>query len=375
MIRAAASLLAVVMAAQLSSAQSPRRVASPQIEPGGQVTFRLHAPRATAVTVTGELDGRAHPMTKGEDGVWAVTVGPLAPDIYTYVFEVDGIRALDPGNPNTKYGFGNFGPVSIVQVPGDGPQFYDTKPVPHGEVRIRPYDSTALGVSRTAWIYTPPGYEQARDLPVLYLLHGGGDIESGWTMIGRAHNILDNAIAEKRARPMVVVMPLGHAMQSYWTGPAQAAAASSTASGLSPASRDLVEDLMPLVERTYKVSRRAADRALAGLSMGGGQSVNIAFSRPGLFRHLVLMSPAVNGNVANAYPRVFADPSAFNRTLKLFWIGSGRDDTLTGPGERAFTAALRTAGITHTVVETPGRHEWTVWRHHLRDILPLLFRD
>jgi enterochelin esterase family protein len=358
-----------------SSAQSPRRVASPQLEPGGRITFRLHAPRATAVTVAGELDGRAHPMTKGVDGVWTVTVGPLAPDIYTYIFDVDGVRALDPANPNTKYGYGNFGPVSIVQVPGNAPQFYDTKPVPHGEVRIRPYHSTALGVSRTAWIYTPPGYEQARDLPVLYLLHGGGDIESGWTMIGRAHNILDNAIAEQRARPMLVVMPLGQAMQSYWTGAAQAAAASSTASGLTPVSRDLVEDLMPLVERTYKVSRRADDRALGGLSMGGAQSVNIAFSRPGLFRHLVLMSPAVSGDVANAYPRVFADPPAFNGTLKLFWIGSGRDDALTGPGERAFAAALRTAGITHTFVETPGRHEWTVWRHHLHDVLPLLFRD
>jgi enterochelin esterase family protein len=149
-----------------------------------------------------------------------VTIGPLAPDIYTYSFNVDGVVALDPRNVNTKYGYGNFGPVSIVQVPGDTPAFYDVKDVPHGEVRIKPYVSKTLGVNRTVWVYTPPGYDRGNNFPVMYLLHGAGDIESGWTLIGRANNILDNLIAEGKARPMVVVMPLGHAIQSFWTGPA-----------------------------------------------------------------------------------------------------------------------------------------------------------
>ena len=145
------------------------------------------------MVAAGELDGKPHPLTRGDDGVWSVTIGPLAPDIYTYAFNVDGVTALDPLNANTKYGYGRFGAVSVVQVPGDGPQFYDVKPVPHGEVRIRPYVSKTLGVSRTAWVYTPPNYDKGSNFPVLYLLHGAGDIESGWTMIGRANNIIDNA--------------------------------------------------------------------------------------------------------------------------------------------------------------------------------------
>ncbi len=189
--------------------------------PTGTLTLRYLAPNAKSVTAAGELDGKPHPLTRGDNGVWSVTIGPLAPDIYTYAFNVDGVTALDPLNTNTKYGYGSFGAVSVVQVPGDGPQFYDVKPVPHGEVRIRPYVSKTLGVSRTAWIYTPPGYDKGSNFPVLYLLHGAGDIESGWTMIGRANNILDNLIAEGKAKPMVVVMPLGHAIQSFWTGPAK----------------------------------------------------------------------------------------------------------------------------------------------------------
>lgn len=367
---------------------------SPDVAADGRVTLRLWAPAAQEVIAAGELDGKPHPMTKSPDGVWSVTVGPLPPDIYTYAFNVDGVAALDPRNPNTKYGYGRFGAVSIVQVAGDGPQFYDVKPVPHGQVRIQPYVSKTLGVSRTVWVYTPPGYDQGRDFPVLYLLHGAGDIESGWTMIGRANTILDNLIAEKAARPMVVVMPLGHTIQSFWTGPARSVPDPVSANmaggslddilaammsgdgrgGPSPFARDLLEDVMPMIERTYRVSRRADDRAIAGLSMGGGQSINLALARPELFRYVALMSPAANGRVAAAYPSVFADPARVNRQFKLFWIGVGKDDTLTGPGDHAFVEALKQAGITHTFKVRDGRHEWTVWRHQLREVAPLLFR-
>lgn len=370
-------------------------VLSPELHADRTITFRFRAPGASQVIVAGELDGKPHPMTKGEDGVWSVTVGPLVPDIYTYAFTVDGVTALDPRNPNTKYGFGAFGPVSIIQVPGDGPQFYDVKPVPHGEVRIRPYVSKALGLTRTVWVYTPPDYERGKDFPVLYLLHGAGDIESGWTMIGRANNILDNGIAEGKTRSMVVVMPLGHTIQSFWTGPAKSVpnpVSSSMAGGasldeiiasmmsgdgkggLSPFARDLVEDVMPMIEREYKVSRGADDRAIAGLSMGGGQSINLAFAKPELFRYLVLMSPAASGRVDQYYPEMVKNAALLNKQLKLFWVGVGKDDTLTGPGDRAFSQALRTHGITHTFVETDGRHEWNVWRQYLRTVAPLLFR-
>lgn len=359
-----------------TDAQPPPSFVSPQVNPDRTLTLRLFAPGAVKVSAAGELDGQPHAMTKGSDGVWTVTIGPLAPDIYTYAFDVDGVTALDPRNANTKYGYGAFGAVSVVEVPGDAPQFYDMQNVPHGDVRIRPYMSKALGVSRTAWVYTPPGYDQGASYPVLYLLHGAGDIESGWTMIGRANTILDNLIAQKKARPMVVVMPLGHTIQSFWTGPAKTVpdAVSDTMAkgasleeiiatmmsgdgkgGLSPFARDLVEDVMPMVESSYKVSRRPDDRALAGLSMGGGQSINLAFAKPELYRYVVLMSPAASGRVGQYYANVLKNPAMVNKQFKLFWIGVGKDDTLTGPGDKDFVAALKTAGVTHTfVLSTDG---------------------
>jgi len=391
-----ATLLLAALQPLNALAQSPRPpVVSPEVTADRRIILRVYAPAAQQVVAAGELDGKPHPMTKGADGVWTVTIGPLEPDIYTYAFNVDGVSALDPQNTNTKYGYGNFGPVSIVQVPGDGPQFYDVKAVPHGEVRIKPYVSRVLGVSRTVWVYTPPDYDKGKDFPVLYLLHGAGDIESGWTMIGRANTILDNLIAEKKARSMVVVMPLGHTIQSFWTGPAKtvvdpvssAMGAGRTLDdiiatmmsgdgkgGLSPFGRDLVEDVMPMIEQSYKVSKKPDDRAIAGLSMGGGQSINLALAKPELFRYVALMSPAASGRVAEFYPAITTRADAYNKQFKVFWIGVGKDDGLTGPGDHAFDETLKKHGIKHAFVVTPGRHEWTVWRHHLADLAPMLFR-
>jgi enterochelin esterase family protein len=394
---AAAAIAAVVITGAAAGAQrgpaSPS-FTSPEVGADRTLTLRFFAPNAKSVVAMGELDGKPHPLTRAENGVWSVTVGPLPPDIYTYAFNVDGVTALDPLNANIKYGYGRFGAVSVVQVPGDGPQFYDVKPVPHGRVSIHPYQSKATGLSRTAWVYTPPGYEKGKEYPVLYLLHGAGDIESGWTMIGRANNIIDNGIAEGKVKPMVVVMPLGHGIQSFWTGPAKqatdpVATALAGASlddiitammggdgkgGLSPVTKDIVEDVMPMIEREYKVSKRPDDRAIAGLSMGGGQSINIAFSRPELFRYVVLMSPAASASVAKLYPKFLQNPEIANKQFKLLWVGVGKDDGLTGPGDKAFAETLQKHGIKHTFALTDGRHEWTVWRQYLRDVAPLLFR-
>jgi enterochelin esterase family protein len=391
----AAGCTAQAPAAPPASAPAPPPAyTSPEVGANRSITLRYFAPNAKEITVSGELDGKTYPMTKGPDGVWTVTVGPFPPDIYTYAFTVDGVVSLDPKNTNTKLGYGSFGPVSVVEVPGDGPQFYDAKPVPHGEVRIRPYESKSLGVTRTAWIYTPPGYDKGRDFPVLYLLHGAGDVESGWVLIGRANLILDNLIAEGKARPMVVVMPLGHTIQSFWTGPAKAVPDPIMAAmagkplddvisamlsgdgkgGLSAFGHDLLEDVMPMVEKSYKVSTRAEDRAIAGLSMGGGQTFNVAFNRPELFRYVVMMSPAANEKLDEPYGKVLSKPDALNKQFKLFWVGVGKDDTLTGPGDKRFDAALTAKGITHTFILSEGRHEWTVWRHNLNDVGPLLFK-
>jgi enterochelin esterase-like enzyme len=387
-------LLAVLIAAAtaIGQAQAPPSVVSPEIGSNRTITLRYLAPNAKEVTANGELDGKPHPMTRGANGVWSVTIGPLAPDIYTYAFTVDGAVALDPQNTNTKLGYGQFGAVSVVQVPGDGPQFYDAKPVPHGEVRIRPYESKALGLTRTMWVYTPPGYDQGKDYPVLYLLHGAGDVESGWVLIGRANLILDNLIAEKKAKPMVVVMPLGHTIQSFWTGPARAYVdpnarpitsldeaitamlSGDGKGGLSPFAKDLLEDVLPDVERSFKVSKQAKDRAIAGLSMGGGQTVNVAFNRPDLFQYVVIMSPAVNAKADQIYAPFLGNAAEVNKRFKLFWMGVGKDDTLTGPGDKDFDQLLTRRGITHTFRQTEGRHEWTVWRHQLNEVAPMLFR-
>jgi enterochelin esterase-like enzyme len=384
---------ALVLCVWPASAQTPPSYTSPEIHPDRTITFRYYAPDAKKVAVRGELGGKAYDMMKDAQGLWSVTSTVLPPDIYAYAFIVDGVTALDPRNANTKYGYGSFGATSVVEVPGDGPQFYDIKPVPHGAVTIQPYVSKSMGVGRTAWIYTPPNYGQAGNLPVLYLLHGGGDIESGWTMIGRANLILDNLIAEGKAKPMVVVMPLGQGIQSFWTGPAKAVddplarmagapldeiiralMGGDGKGGLSPVTRDILEDVMPMVERTYKVSRRPDDRAIAGLSMGGGQTINLAFSRPELFRYVLLMSPAAGAGAEVLYPEVFKTPSKLNQQFKLLWLGVGKEDTLTGPGDRVFVDALTKAGIKITYDLIDGRHEWTVWRRQLRDMAPKLFR-
>jgi enterochelin esterase-like enzyme len=360
-------------------------IISPEVNADRTITFRYLGPNATQVTVSGEIGGLTPTMTKDANGIWSGSIGPLPPDIYAYSFNVDGVNALDPRNPDTKYGYGGFGATSVVEVSGDGPQFYDARPVPHGQVRILPYISKTLGVSRTVWVYTPPGYEKGKDFPVLYLLHGAGDVESGWVMIGRANIIMDNLIADGKAKPMVIVMPLGHTIQSWWTGPAQNAVGAPTPGASGPPSaarqgelqlfgKDLIDDVMPLVESTFKVSKKSDDRAIGGLSMGGGQTMNVAFNRPELFRYVVMMSPAASPAAEQQYPKIFQDPSLVNKQFKVFWIGVGKDDTLVGPNVRAFDPVLTKAGIHHTFVIGEGRHEWTVWRHNLNDVAPLLFK-
>jgi enterochelin esterase family protein len=389
MSRHALSILAALALCSVSpSAQAPTgqrgagggrgpAVISPEVGADRTITFRFLAPNAKEVTVTDDTEGKPHPMTKDANGVWSVKVGPANPDIYTYAFNADGIIALDPRNTNIKMGYGNFGPVNVVEVPGDGPQFYDVKPVPHGEVRIRPYESKTLGLSREMWVYTPPDYDKGKSYPVLYLFHGAGDIESGWALIGRANNILDNLIAEGKAKPMIIVMPLGHAIQSFYAGPAKAAPAPPSAAGVTPApltpfAKDLLDDVIPLVEKTYKVSTKPEDRAIGGLSMGGGQTLNIGFTRPELFRYIVILS-AGSQNADQLYPGFFKDPAATNKQLKLLWVSAGKDDTA-GPAAKALDATLTAKGITHKYVVTEGRHEWTVWRHNLNEFAPLLFK-
>ena len=363
------------------------QIVSPEVRADRTITFRFTAPNAKEVVLVGELDGRTHPMTRDDRGVWTVTVGPWPPDVYNYQFRVDGVIAMDPQNPNVKLGWGGFPPANLVEVPGDGLEFDDAKNVAHGSVRIETYHSKSLGVPRTIWVYTPPGYDRGNTrYPVFYLLHGAGNTDSSWILTGRANLILDNLIAEGKARPMILVHPFGYARQGVGLGPevtpapgaadpgAAAPAARGGGAGGSqptPFARDLLNDVVPFVERTFRVLPGSANRALGGLSMGGGQTIQIGFANPDLFPWLVIMSAGSN-NADTTYPDFF-NAAVTNKKIKLLWMSVGKDDFALGNAQ-ALDAALTAKGIRHTFRVTEGRHEWVIWRHHLREVAPLLFR-
>lgn len=382
---------------------------SPVVNPDKTITLRFRAPNAKLVEVIGEIEGKpSYPMTKDDNGVWSVTIGPLAPDIYNYQFRVDavngqgGVIAMDPQNPSVKLGFGGFPPASLVEVPGDGLVFDDAKPVPHGTVRYETYESKAIGGPRTVWIYTPPGYDRSSTkYPVFYLLHGAGNIDSSWILTGRAHYIMDNLIAEGKAKPMILVMPYGYNTPGVGTGlivsptggagargagapPAAAtpgaggaAAPAAPAAGgqqTTPFVRDFLEDLVPYIEKNFRTLNTADNRAIGGLSMGGGQTVAIGFSHPDMFHYIVVMSGASGPNPDQTYPEFFKDAATTNKKIKLLWMGVGKDDPLVGTAAKALDAALTAKGIKHTFIVGEGRHEWVVWRHHLNEVAPQLFR-
>jgi enterochelin esterase-like enzyme len=354
------------------------QLVSPEVKPDKTVTFRFRAPNAKEVTLIGELDGKTYPMTKDEGGVWSVTIGPFAPDVYNYQFNVDGVIAMDPVNPAVKLGFGAFPPANLFEIPGD--DFDDAREVPHGTVRIETYHSKTMGVPRTLWMYTPPGYETGNTrYPVFYLLHGSGNTDSSWMMTGRANYILDNLIASGKAKPMIVVNPLGYVRQGVNVAPERPVAAAAPAGGPGAApgggavGKDLLEDVIPFVEQKFRTLKDADNRAIGGLSMGGGQTVSIGFANPDKFHAIVVMSAGAT-NAEQNYPDFFKDVAATNKKLKLLWVGIGKDDKLVMANNNALKESLSKAGIKHTYRETEGRHEWVVWRHHLHEVAPLLFR-
>jgi enterochelin esterase family protein len=352
-------------------------IVSPQVNPDHTITLRFRAPNAKEVVVIGEIDGKNHPMTKDASGVWTATIGPLAPDVYNYQFQVDGVIAMDPQNPSVKLGFGAFPPANLVEVPADGAAFDDVKPVPHGTVRFEIYNSKTIGAPRTLWIYTPPGYEKGNQkYPVFYLLHGSGNIDSSWVLTGRENIIMDNLIAEGKAKPMIIVNPLGYVEQGVGLGPVRAADATATTGRGGQGNAfgdDLIHDVIPYVEKNYRALKDADHRALGGLSMGGGQTISVGFPHLDLFHTLIIMSMGAQ-NADKTYPEFFANPAETNKKLKLLWLGIGKDDNLVGPLEKALEATLVAKGIRHVHSVSEGRHEWVVWRHALYEVAPQMFR-
>jgi enterochelin esterase family protein len=348
------------------SAPAPLR--SPEVLPDRRVTFRLNAPKASDVQLTCECmrDTKGVAMKKDDKGIWTATLGPIAPDLYEYEFTVDGVQIGDPRNIVVKYN-SRPGPISsVLNVPGDGPMFYDAKPVPHGTVDIRLYDSKATNSVRRAYIYTPPGYDKGSNkLPVLYLLHGADGDETAWVAFGRENLILDNLIAEHQAAPMVVVMPFGYAY------PPSAPIPTGRTQG-PDFEKDLMENLIPFVQANYRVYTDRDHRAIAGLSMGGGQTLQIGLHHLDLFSRVAGFSPAVARAPYDAFKDIAADAKKVNSSLKVLWLACGSDDSLFTPVKQ-FSEFLTASGINNTFVPSTGAHTWINWRHYLQEVAPKMF--
>ena len=343
----------------------PAPIVSPEVQADGRVTFRFKAPDADGVKVSGEWDSQEHAMAKDEAGVWSVTLGPLAPGIYGYSFNVDGVALLDPSNTWVKPSRSSTtSSLEVLGAPGAPRALTERQPgVARGTVHLIEYNSRALGRERRLRVYTPAEYEarpRAR-FPVLYLLHGSGDNEAVWTEFGRAHVILDNLIAAKRAVPMIVVMPDGHA-----------AVGAARAQNAADFSRDLLQDVMPLAESRFRIRADRQHRAIAGLSMGGNQALLAGLNHRDRFAWVGGMSSSIREPQA-PLAAFWADPVSTRTPLRLLWLAIGRDDFLLKEN-RAFDALLREKKVPHEYAETEGSHQWPVWRRYLAALAPRLFQ-
>ena len=373
--------------------QQPQFV-SPEVSADKQITFRIYAPQAQAVRLAaGDIPrvGTTTQLTKGENGVWEATVGPLDPGAYRYNFNVDGVATIDPRNHATSESNNNV--WSLVYVPGS--DIMDLKDVPHGAVAEVHYHSKALGAFRRMHVYTPPGYEtDTRKYPVFYLLHGAGDSDDAWTTVGRTGFILDNLIAAKKAKPMIVVMPAGHTRR----GPAAAGAGSRSAT--EEFVSDFTGSVVPYVQTHYRALTDRANTAIAGLSMGGSQTLHIAFPNLEKYAYVGVYSsgligafpgtgrggppPAAPPTTPPPPPPVTAqeweqrhaaklDNAALKKGLKLVWFSTGKEDFLLNTTV-ATVDMLKKHGFDVEYVESPGGHTWINWRNYLAEFAPRLFQ-
>jgi enterochelin esterase-like enzyme len=382
--------LAVPAASNVPGAQTPA------IHSDRRITFALKAPDAASVQVAGGdgLGQGPFPMTKGTDGVWAVTTPPSVPGFHYYWFVLDGVAVNDPAS-ETYFGYGK--ETTGVEVPEAGADYYAIQNVPHGEVRAKWYWSKTTGEWRRAFVYTPPGYDEhsTTRYPVLVLQHGSGEDETGWTRQGRAQFILDNLIAAGKARPMIMVMDRGYALRPGAPLPTGGPNTWSQNVSLAfTAFEDVVvHDLIPMIDASYRTIPDREHRAMAGLSMGGMQTLFIALQHLDLVAYIGSFSGPIVSNLhagdltafrfqaqpfdaTTAYGGAFSDPSAFNKRVKLLWLGVGSaesDQFRTGIG--GAVQALRKAGIRLEYFESSGTaHEWQTWRRALNDFAPRLFR-
>jgi enterochelin esterase-like enzyme len=359
-------------------------VKSPDVSADGTITFRLKAPDAKEVFVS--FNGRT-PMTKDEQGVWSATSKVMEPNIYPYNFVVDGVSISDPSNPAVKSSVtGGF--QSFVHVPGPKSLSWEWNDVPHGAVTHHFYHSGIVGDDRDFYVYTPPNYDASgkTKYPVLYLLHGLTDDASGWTTAGRANVILDNLIAQGRAKPMIMVNPLGYGVPNV--AASLAPVQSEPEKQFGGFSKSVLNEVMPMVEKIYQVAKDRNSRAIAGLSMGGAETFYIGLNHIDQFAYVAgfssafVMYPGANAtrgpegqkiqpaSLENAFPALDEKAAA---KLKLLYVACGVDDSLISTN-RQFKEFLKARGIAYRDVETPGAHTWMVWRRNLTEIAPMLFQ-
>jgi enterochelin esterase family protein len=355
---------------------------STEVAPDRKVTFRIYAPKADEVSVNGDF-GRGGKMAKDEQGVWSLTVGPLTPDFYSYTFLVDGVRTVDPKNAMIKPGVSSLD--SMFLVPGEEADLEATKDVPHGEVRAVWYRSGTLKMPRRMHVYTPPGYERGdAACPVFYLLHGGGDEDAGWSTIGRAGFILDNLIASGKAVPMIVVMPNGSLPRPEHMPPRPAEGETPSPEFLAAMEAlqqrftdELLKEVVPVVEKSYRVKTGPQNRALAGLSMGGGQTLRVLATNPREFAYLGIWSSGIFGGKPELWEKrnetFLASADKVNHAVKHLEIVVGDQDFLLA-GVKSLVEILKKRGIEHDFRMTGGGHTWINWRHYFNEFAPKLFR-
>ena len=387
--------MAPASAGQAPPAPAQPAIMSPEVSGDRRITFRINAPQAKAVRVSGgDIPGLGQTgvMTRGENGVWTFTSAPVPPGAYRYNVNVDGIAVIDPRNPLTSVSNNNV--WSLALVPGS--DAFDTKDVPHGAVASITYYSAPLKRHRRMHVYTPPGYESnSTRYPVFYLLHGAGDSDEAWTSVGRAGIILDNLIAARKAQPMIVVMPAGHT-----NGPAPGMGGPAPALTIPPGqpdefTQDFTMAIRPYIEKHYRVRTGRENRAIAGLSMGGSQTLNIAipnltdYAYVGVFSSGVLSGGGGRGRgaapAADAAPAApfgdawekrnlaMLDNAAAKKGLKVLWFSTGKDDFLVET-TRSTVELLKRHGFAAQYVESAGGHTWLNWRDYLSQFAPLLFQ-
>jgi len=364
------------------------QIVSPEIHDDHTVTFRIDAPNAEEVSVTGSLDANnafapiTYELEKGEDGLWTFTTPVLPSEFYRYHFTVDSVRTVDPANAHAIRDVANISNVFLIE--GGKGDLYAVNDVPHGDIAYKWYESPGNDMRRRLAVYTPAGYDNSdQEYPVLYLLHGVGGDEEAWLGSGRASQILDNLIAQGEAEPMIVVMPNGNVSQE--AAPGKGSAGFTRPTFMLPNTMDgtfeeTFIDIMNFIENTYRTTETKEGRAIAGLSMGGFHTANISLYYPDTFNYIGLFSAALNvGPQNNSSSPVYQNQEEKLERLgdngyELYWIGVGDDDNLVYPGVQQFRSRLDSLGMDYEYVETDGGHTWNNWRTYLSTFSQQLFK-